>query len=84
MTTKATYDFNAGKRDAVIPSSGKTRITIHVDNVILESFRAKATLEGKGYQTLINEALRQVVESNRTPVTLESLRQVIREEFHDA
>ncbi|MFZ4538286.1 BrnA antitoxin family protein [Propionivibrio sp.] len=81
---KATYDFNAGKRGAVIPSSGKTRITIHVDNDVLESFRAKAALEGKGYQTLINEALRQLVESNTTPVTLENLRQVIREELHAA
>jgi uncharacterized protein (DUF4415 family) len=81
---KDSYDFSAGKRGAVISSSSKTRITIHVDNDILESFRATATAQGKGYQTLINEALRQAIQSNAAPVTLESLRQIIREELHAA
>ena len=35
------YDFSKGKRGAVIPSIGKTRITIMLDDVI-EFFRAKA------------------------------------------
>ena len=81
---KDAYDFRTGKRGAVIPPTGKTRITIHVDNDVLESFRARAAAQGKGYQTLINEALRQLVQSDATPVTLESLRQVIREELHAA
>ena len=81
---KDSYDFSAGKRDAVIPSSGKTRITIHIDKDVLESFRATASAQGKGYQTLINEALRQVIQSNAAPLTLESLRQIIREELHAA
>jgi uncharacterized protein (DUF4415 family) len=79
---KETYDFSKGKRGSVVPPSGKTRITIHVDNDVLDAFRAKAASHGKGYQTLINEALRQVIESNEAPVTLEGLRQVIREELH--
>jgi len=81
---RETYDFSAGKRGAVIPSPGKTRITIHVDNDVLDFFRSKAATQGKGYQTLINEALRQAVESNAAPVTLEGLRQIIREELHAA
>lgn len=81
---KGNYDFSAGKRGAVIPPTGKTRITIHVDNDVLASFRAKAAAQGKGYQTLINEALRQAALSDAAPVTLESLRQVIREELHAA
>jgi uncharacterized protein (DUF4415 family) len=81
---KESYDFSAGKRGAVIPSPGKTRITIHVDNAILDAFREKAAAQGKGYQTLINEALRQAVESSAAPVTIEDLRRVIREELNAA
>lgn len=81
---KETFDFGAGKRGAVIPSAGKTRITIHVDNDVLEAFRTKAAVQGKGYQTLINEALRQAIQPDAAPVTLESLRQIIREELHAA
>ena len=53
------YDFSRGKRGAVIPSPGKTRITIMLDDDVIEAFRAKAEATGRGYQTLINEALRE-------------------------
>ncbi len=33
------YDFSQGKRGAIIPSTGKTRITIYLDDEILDSFR---------------------------------------------
>lgn len=56
---KTTYDFSQGKRGAVIPATGKTRITIHLDDEVIEAFRLQAAAQGKGYQTLINEALRQ-------------------------
>ena len=81
---KESYDFGQGKRGAVVPATGKTRITIHVDNDILEFFRATASTNGKGYQTLINEALRQAIQPDASPVTLERLRQIIREELHAA
>ncbi len=81
---KETHDFSAGKRGAVIPSPGKTRITIHIDNDVLEAFREKAAVQGKGYQTLINEALRQAIDSNAGAVTLDDLRRVIREELDAA
>jgi len=42
------YDFSKGKRGAVIASTGKTRITIMLDEDILEAFRKKAEESGRG------------------------------------
>ena len=39
----------------------KTRITIYLDDAILEQFRALSRQSGMGYQTLINAVLRQQV-----------------------
>lgn len=77
---KASYDFSDAKRGPVIGGSGKTRITINIDTDILDAFRTKAAAEGKGYQTLINETLRQAVLTTE-PLTLEAVRKVIREEL---
>ncbi len=81
---KEHYDFTAAKRGAVLESTGKTRITIFLDDEVLAVFRARAASEGKGYQTLINEALRHAVSPEATPVTLETLRRILREELHAA
>ena len=81
---KKTYDFSQGKRGAVIPTTGKTRITIHLDDEVLEAFRLEAAEQGKGYQTLINEALRHAIMPEAAMVTIESLRQVLREELRAA
>ena len=83
------YDFSQGKRGAVLPSTGKTRITIMLDDDILEFFRAKAEENGTGYQTMINTALRATVaqaskKEREEPLTVETLRQVLREELHAA
>ena len=83
------YDFSQAKRGAVIPSPGKTRITIMLDDDILEFFRGKATNAGTGYQTLINSVLREAVTREKEkkqgePLTVEMLRQVLREELHTA
>ena len=44
---------------SAIPSRGqKTRITIYLDDEVLKIFRALSETTGKGYQTLINAALR--------------------------
>jgi uncharacterized protein (DUF4415 family) len=60
---------------------GKTRITIRLDDDLLEWFRDEADKAGGGsYQTLINEALRQHVARTREPLE-ETLRRVIREEM---
>ncbi len=42
---KAEYDFSKGKRGAIIPSKGKTRITIYLDDTILAEALAEATNE---------------------------------------
>ena len=78
---KAEYDFSKGKRGALIPTKGKTRITIYIDDSVLNEFRAKAEKAGSGYQTMMNEALRAFLEKNEKPVTAAVLRQIIREEL---
>ncbi|HLC21671.1 MAG TPA: BrnA antitoxin family protein, partial [Candidatus Methylomirabilis sp.] len=55
---KREYDFSRGKRGAVVPQTGKTRITIYIDDDILEEFRDRADASGRGYQTMMNDALR--------------------------
>jgi len=56
---KKEYDFSKGKRGAIDPTPpGKTRITIRLDNDVLDWFRQQVHLAGGGnYQTLINNAL---------------------------
>ncbi|MFM2289376.1 MAG: hypothetical protein RL684_2519 [Pseudomonadota bacterium] len=81
------YDFSKSKRAKNIPhlarlqaeSKGKTRITIMVDNDLLVAFRAKADALGMGYQTLINQTLREATSS--APVDERTLRRVLREEL---
>jgi len=76
------YNFSQGKRGAVDPiPSGKTRITIRLDEDIITWFRQQVHLAGGGnYQTLINEALRQYIQQNRGPLE-DTLRRVVREEL---
>ena len=76
------YDFSQGKRGAMDPiPPGKTRITISLDNDVLEWFREQVHLAGGGnYQTLINEVLRQHIQDRREPIE-ETLRRVLREEL---
>jgi len=76
------YDFGKGKRGAVakVPP-GKTRITIRLDNDILEWFRTRAHAAGGGnYQTMINEALRECVTQGAEALE-DTLRRVVREEL---
>jgi len=73
-------DFSRAKRGAVVPSEpGKTKISIRLDNVVLEHFRNLVDRAGGGnYQTLINDALLEHVHRRST---LDIVRQVVREEF---
>ncbi len=81
------YDFSNGKRGAVIPSPGKTRITIMLDDDVIEHFRKAAEAIGTGYQTMINSALKAAVvdANNKTskdkPLTASTLRKILREEL---
>lgn len=58
------YDFSKGKQGAVIASTGKTRITIILDDDVIEFFRTQAEAQGSGYQTLINDTLRDAIRSS--------------------
>jgi BrnA antitoxin of type II toxin-antitoxin system len=78
---RAEYDFSRGKRGAVIPQKGKTRISIFIDNAVLDAFRARAEKAGTGYQTMINDALRGYLSETDQPITEKVLRQVLRQEM---
>ena len=78
---KKVYDFSKGKRGAVIPTTGKTRITIYVDDAVIKRFKVQSEKTGKGYQTLINEALKSSVGLTEQPITQELVRKIVREEL---
>ena len=78
---KKVYDFSKGRRGAVISNTGKTRITIYVDNAIVSRFKTQSGKTGKGYQTLINEALKAHLGLTERPVTQELVRKIVREEL---
>ncbi len=79
---RAEYDFSKGKRRALIPTKGKTRITIYIDDVVIEEFRARAEKAGTGYQTMMNDALKAYLAGSAEGLITESiLRRVIREEL---
>ncbi|MCC8364400.1 BrnA antitoxin family protein [Lysobacter sp. A6] len=53
-------DFSKGRRGPVLPiPQGKTRITIYIDDEVLDMFREQADRAGRGYQGAMNNALRQ-------------------------
>ncbi|HEX4136157.1 MAG TPA: BrnA antitoxin family protein [Bryobacteraceae bacterium] len=81
---KNSYNFSAGKRGRVLKPepepAGKVKITIRLDQDIVDHFLEKADESGgaTGYQTLINEALRRSIDA---PSLEAVVRQAIREEF---
>ena len=79
---KAHYDFALGKRGPVLKApAGKTRITIRIDDDLLQWFRKQVRAAGGGsYQTLLNAALREYVEAKHEPFEA-TLRRVLREEL---
>jgi uncharacterized protein (DUF4415 family) len=79
---KKEYNLKNAKRGQVVPTKGKTRITMYLDTDILEDFRARADKAGYGYQTMINEALREYLSKSRKPLDEAVIRQVIREELN--
>ncbi len=82
---KQEYNFSKGKRGAPVPvSAGKTRVTIRLDDDLLDWFRNEVEKAGGGnYQTLINLALRDYVHRSREPLET-TLRRVLREELRRA
>jgi uncharacterized protein (DUF4415 family) len=78
---KKEYNFSKGKRGAVVSQVGKTRITIYLDDAILDRFKAQSQRTGKGYQTLINDALNSYLGLTAKPLTEEMVRKIVREEL---
>ena len=79
------YDFSKARRGPVVnPPPGKTRITIRLDDDLLDWFKSEVEAAGGGnYQRLINNALREHVKSKREPLEA-TLRRVLREELKRA
>ena len=79
------YDFSKAKRGRVVRiPKGKTRITIRLDDDLLEWFRTQVEEAGGGnYQSLINQALRAYVQSRDEPLE-EVVRRVVRQELKRA
>lgn len=78
---KRNVDFSKGRRGAVAAPKGKTRITIYLDDEIIEHFRVLSERTGKGYQTLINDALSGRQAETGRPVTATQVRKILREEL---
>ncbi len=76
------FDFSQGKRGPVVPvPQNKTRITIRLDQDLVDWFKGQTHADGGGnYQALINAALREYISQKREPLE-ETLRRVIREEL---
>ena len=84
---KPEYDMKGARRATEVDHlnrlrAGKTRITIMLDDDVLDAFRRSADEQGIGYQTLINRTLREHLA--RRPVDEEALRRILREELHSA
>jgi uncharacterized protein (DUF4415 family) len=86
---KEEYDFGKGKRGRVVaeapPEQGKVKITIRLDEDIVEHFGTEAIKYGGkvGYQTLINSAPRDYLDG-KAPKFEDALRRIIREELRGA
>jgi uncharacterized protein (DUF4415 family) len=77
------YDFKKARRGPAVPASpGKTRITIRLDNDLIEHFQKIVDDAGGGnYQTMINDALREFIRGSRLEAMV---RRAIREEVKAA
>jgi uncharacterized protein (DUF4415 family) len=78
---KTEYDFDNAKRGAVVPQPGKTRITIYIDDDVLETFRERSDASGKGYQTIMNQALREFLGKTEPSFDEATLRRILQEEL---
>jgi hypothetical protein len=76
------YDFSKARRGPVVPVvTGKTRITIRLDDDVLDWYRDRVDAAGGGnYQTLINQTLRRAMSDATEPLEA-VVRRVIRAEL---
>lgn len=80
MSKRRYIDFSKAKRGPVVkPEPGKTKISIRLDNAVLDYFRNLVSNAGGGnYQTMINDVLLEHIHRRST---LDAVRQVVREEL---
>jgi len=71
---KREYDFSKGRRGPILrPPAGKTRVTIRLDDDVLDWFRQQVDDGGGGnYQTLINQALRSFMSQKQLRASVRS------------
>jgi uncharacterized protein (DUF4415 family) len=81
---KAEYNLDDAKRGAIVPQPGKTRITIYIDDDVLETFRERSDAAGKGYQTMINQALRESLGKTQSSFDEATLRRILQEDLRSA
>ena len=81
MLMRKKHDFTYAARGPAVKLPGKTRITIMLDGDVVAAFRARARDTGRGYQTAINQALREYLANDGLESTL---RRVVREELRNA
>lgn len=85
------YDFSKATRAKDVPHlaalrarytpSPKTRISIMIDSEVLAAFKTLASVQGKGYQSLMHDALANAVAPESAPVTVATLRAVLDEKL---
>ncbi len=78
MSTSHKKDIEYGTEDLLAedefdPKYGKERITILVDQQVVDAFREKAERQGGKYQTLMREALRMVIFGSKVEERLQRL-----------
>ena len=80
---KREYNFARARRGPLVPKTpGKTRVTIRLDNEILDHFQNLVDQAGGGnYQTLMNDALREYIRGARLEAVV---RAAVREEVRAA
>jgi uncharacterized protein (DUF4415 family) len=90
------YDFSNARRAKDVPhlaalrakerggTAPKQRISIMVEVDVLDAFRQKALARGVGYQTLMNEALKQAIDPASAPVTLGQLQAALSQWSHNS
>ena len=80
---KREYNFTKARRGPLVPKTpGKTRVTIRLDNEILDHFQNLVDQAGGGnYQTLMNDALREYIRGARLEAVV---RAAVREEVRAA
>ena len=73
-------DSSGAKRGPVVaPGPGKTKLSIRMDNTVVEYFRQQVEQAGAGnYQTLMNDALVAFIQQRSV---IDAVRQVVREEL---